>query len=89
MITDEVLKLREQAIELYRIKREQEALELFESAAEGGDYLSNIYIARYILSQHNGDEAQEYLNRVIEAYESAPQPAGVACHCPRPSCRPF
>lgn len=74
MITDEVLKLREQAIELYRIKREEEALELFESAAEGGDYLSNIYIARYILSQHNGDEAQEYLNRVIEAYRSASEP---------------
>ncbi len=74
MITDEVLKLRQQAIELCRLKREEEALELFESAAEGGDYLSNIYIARYILSQHNGDEAQEYLNRVIEAYRSASEP---------------
>ena len=74
MITDVVLNLREQAIELYRIKREQEALELFESAAQSGDYLSNVYIARYLISHHNGDEAEEYLNRVIDAYCSAPQP---------------
>ena len=73
MITDEVLNLREQAIGLYRMKREQEALELFESAAQSGDYLSNVYIARYMISHHNGDEAEEYLNRVIDAYCSAPQ----------------
>ena len=74
MVTDEILKLREQAIELSRIRREEEALELFERAAESGDYLSNIHIARYWLSRRNSDEAQEYLNRVIAAYNSASQP---------------
>lgn len=74
MVADEVLKLRQQAIELYRLKREEEALELFERAAEGGDYLSNIHIARYLLSQRDSDEAQEYLNRVIATYNSASQP---------------
>lgn len=74
MITDEVLKLREQAIELYRIKREQEALELFKSAAQSGDYLSNVYIARHMLSKYKYGEAENYLTQVIDAYESAPQP---------------
>ena len=74
MVTDEILKLRQQAIDLCRIRREEEALELFERAAESGDYLSNIHIARYWLSRRNSDEAQEYLNRVIAAYNSASQP---------------
>ena len=74
MVTDEVLKLREQAIELCRLKREEEALELFERAAECGDYLSNIHIARYLLSQGGSDEAQEYLNRVIATLCSASEP---------------
>lgn len=74
MITDEVLKLREQAIELYRIRREQEALELFKSAAQSGDYLSNVYIARHMLSKYKYGEAENYLTQVIDAYCSAPQP---------------
>ncbi len=74
MVADEVLKLRQQAIELCRLRREDEALELFERAAESGDYLSNLHIARYLLSQRDSDEAQDYLNRVIAAYNSASQP---------------
>ena len=74
MITDDILKLRQQAIELYRIKREQEALELFERAAECGDYLSNVYIARYMLSKYKYGEAEMYIDQVIDAYDSAPQP---------------
>ena len=74
MITDDILKLRQQAIELYRIKREQEALELFERAAECGDYLSNVYIARYMLSKCKYGEAEMSVDRVIDAYKSAPQP---------------
>lgn len=74
MITDDILKLRQQAIELYRIKREQEALELFKRAAECGDYLSNVYIARYMRSKYKYGEAEMYIDQVIDAYESAPQP---------------
>jgi hypothetical protein len=74
MVADAVLKLREQAIELCRIKREEEALELFERAAEGGDYLSDVYIARHLLSKYCICAGEERLNKVFDAYRSESEP---------------
>lgn len=73
MITDEVLKLRQQAIDFYRIGCKEEALELYESAAESGDYLSTVHLAQHYLSQRKYGEAEMYLYEVIDAYNDASQ----------------